>query len=73
MNGSSAHLKDEVSLHVRTCTPLFCISETIRAIGLKFCVQPGTPWLIMAYTSEARCRCTCARADPFFISEKLSI
>ena len=29
----------EVPMHVRTCTPLFCISETTRPISLKFCIQ----------------------------------
>ena len=29
----------EVPMHVRTCTPLFCISETTRPISLKFCIR----------------------------------
>ena len=36
-----AVVTDVVSLHVRTCTPRFCISGTARPIGLNFGVWVG--------------------------------
>ena len=66
-----AHLKLRVPLHVRTCAPLFSISETTGPIGLKFCTQSGIPQLVMVHTLNFRCLCTCARAHPFFVSRKL--
>ena len=35
-----AHLKLQVPLHVRTCTFLFCSSETTGTIGLKYLTVP---------------------------------
>ena len=68
---SGARVKLQVPLHVRTCTPLFCISATTGPIGLKFCTQSGIPQLVMVHTLNFRCHCTCARAHPFFVSRKL--
>ena len=37
-----APLKSGVLLHVRTCTPLLCISEITGPIELKFGMRPST-------------------------------
>ena len=62
----------EVPMHVRTCTPLFCISETTRPISLKFCIQATAQQPLLVHTSSKGCDCTCARAHPSFISWKLA-
>ena len=49
MAGICAYIKDKVQLHVRTCRPHFRISETTSAIGLKFCLKPGTPLLVVVH------------------------
>ena len=35
---TDSHLNIEVLLHVRTCAPLICISETAGPIKLKSCM-----------------------------------
>ena len=40
-----AVVTDRVSLHVRTCTPRFCISQTTRPIVFKFGVWVSSHYL----------------------------
>ena len=40
-----AVVTDGVSLHVRTCTPRFCISQTARPIAFKFGVCVSSHYL----------------------------
>ena len=52
-----------VSLHVRTCTPRFCISQTARQNVFKFGVWVSSPYLSAFHKSWVGYICTCARAD----------
>ena len=59
-------------LHVRTCTPLFQISQTAGRIAFKFglWLGVGTHQTRALHKSEVGCICTCARTRPFVISRK---
>ena len=52
-----------VSLHMRTCTPRFCISQTARPIVFKFGVWVSSHYLSAFHKSWVGYLCTCARAD----------
>ena len=65
-----AVLTGGVSLHVRTCTPRFCISGTARPIVFKFGVWVGGHYRSAFHKSCMVCICTCARAHP--LSHKCS-
>ena len=56
------HVRGGVHLHVRTCRPLFHISQTAGRIPFKFCVWLGTHWISVLHMSEVECIRTCARA-----------
>ena len=61
-----AVVTDGVSLHVRTCTPRFCIPQTARQIVFKFGV-----WVSSAFhKSWVGYLCTCARADRASVSQE---
>ena len=55
-----------VSLHVRTCTPRFCISGTALPIVFKFGVWVGGHYQSAFHKSWMGCIRTCARAHPLF-------
>ena len=61
-----AVLTGGVSLHVRTCTPRFCISGTARPIVFKFGVWVGGHYQSAFHKSWMGCIRTCARAHPIF-------
>ena len=52
-------------LHVRTCPPLFHISQTAWRIVFRFGVWLRTHQIRALQKSEMGCICTCARAHPF--------
>ena len=60
-----------VSLHVRTCTPRFCISQTARPIVFKIGVWVSSHYLSAFQKSWAGYLCTCARADTSVSQERL--
>ena len=66
-----AVVTDGVSLHVRTCTPRFCISQTARPILFKFGVWVSSHYLSAFHKSWVGYLCTCARADRASISQEL--
>ena len=66
-----AVVTDGVSLHVRTCTPRFCISQTARPIVFKFGVWVSSHYLSAFHKSWVGYLCTCARADRASISQEL--
>ena len=49
-------------LHMRMCTPRFCISQTARPIEFNFDVQVGGHELGAYHMSWVGYLCTCARA-----------
>ena len=57
-----------VSLHVRMCTPRFCISGTARPIVFKFGVWVGGHYRSAFHNSWVGCIHTCARAPHFSVS-----
>ena len=59
-----------VSLHVRTCTPRFCISQTARPIEFKFGVWVSSHYLSAFHKSWVGYLCTCARADRVSVSQE---
>ena len=59
-----AVVTDGVSLHVRTCTLRFCISQTARPIVLKFGGWVSSHYLSAFHKSWVGYLCTCARAPP---------
>ena len=64
------HVQSQVTLHVRTCTPLFYISETTVPVKLKFGVRViATPQMVPSMCN-VRSLCTCARASLFVKSHK---
>ena len=65
-----AVVTDGVSLHVRTCTPRFCISQTARQIVFKFVVWVSSPYLSAFHKSWVGYLCTCARADRTSVSQE---
>ena len=52
-------------LHVRTCTPVFHISQTAGRIAFELGVRLATHWIRGLHKSDVGCICTCARARPF--------
>ena len=66
-----AVVTDGVPLHVRTCTPRFCISQTARPIVFKFGVWVSSHYLSAFHKSWVGYLCTCARADRASISQEL--
>ena len=60
-----------ISLHVRTCTPRFCISGMAWPIVFKFGVWVGGYQQGAFHKSWAGCICTCARAHPFSMPREL--
>ena len=65
-----AVVTDGVSLHVRTCTPRFCISQTARPIVFKFGVWVSSHYLSAFHKSWVGYLCTCARADRASVSQE---
>ena len=65
-----AVVTDGVSLHVRTCTTRFCISQTARPIVFKFGVWVSSQYLSALRKSWAGYLCTCARADRTSVSQE---
>ena len=65
-----AVVTDGVSLHVRTCTPRFCISQTARPIVFKFGVQVSSHYQSAFHKSWGGYLCTCARADRTSVSQE---
>ena len=63
-----AVVTDGVSLHVRTCTPRFCILQTARPIVFKFGVWISSHYLSAFHKSWVGYLCTCARADRTSVS-----
>ena len=59
-----------VSLHVRTCTPRFCISQTARPIEFNFGVPIGGHELGAYHMSWVGYLCTCARAHRASVSQE---
>ena len=59
-----------ISLHVRTCTPRFCISQTARPIVFKLGVWVSSPYLSVFHKSWVGYLCTCARADRTSVSQE---
>ena len=60
-----AVVTDGVSLHVRTSTPRFCVSQTIV---FKFGVWVSSHYLSAFHKSWIGYLCTCARADRASVS-----
>ena len=60
-----------ISLHVRTCTPRFCISGMAWPIVFKFGVWVGGYQQGAFHKSWVGCICTCARAHPFSMPREL--
>ena len=58
------------SLHVRTCTPRFCISGTARPIVFKFGVWVWNHYLSALHKSWVGCIRTSACAHPFSIPQE---
>ena len=54
---SVTQVRDGMHLHVRTCTPLFHISRTVRRIVLKFGMWLGTR--LVSHESNVGPICTC--------------
>ena len=65
-----AVVTDGVSLHVRTCTPCFCISQTARPVAFKFGVRVSSHYLSAFHKSWVEYLCTCARADRASVSQE---
>ena len=65
-----AVVTDGVSLHVRTCTPRFCISQTAQPIVFKFGVWVSSHYLSAFHKSRVGYLCTCARADRASVSQE---
>ena len=65
-----AVVTDGVSLHVRTCTPRFCISQTALPIELNFGVLVRGHELGAYHMSWVRYLCTCARAHRASVSQE---
>ena len=65
-----AVVTDGISLHVRTCTPRFCISQTARPILFKFGVWVLSYYLSAFHKSWDGYRRTCARADRASVSQE---
>ena len=65
-----AVVADGASLHVRTCTPRFCISQTARPIVFKFGVWVSGYYLSAFHKSWVGYLCTCARADRASVSQE---
>ena len=65
-----AVVRDGVSLHVRTCTPRFCISQTARPIVLKFDVWVSSHYLSAFHKLWVGNLYTCARADRASVSQE---
>ena len=65
-----AVVTDGVSLHVRTCTPRFCISQTARPIVFKLGVWVSSPYLSVFHKSWVGYLCTCARAHRTSVSQE---
>ena len=65
-----AVVTDGVSLHVRTCTPRFCISQTAWPIVFKFGVWVSSHHLSAFHKSSVGYHCTCARADRASVSQE---
>ena len=65
-----AVVTDGVFLHVRTCTPRFCISQTARSIVFKFGVWVSSHYLSAFHKSWIGYLCTCARADRASVSQE---
>ena len=59
-----------VSLHVRTCTPRFCISQTARPIVFKFGVWVSSHYQSAFHKSWVGYLCMCARADRTSVSQE---
>ena len=64
-----AEVTDGVSLHVRTSTPRFCISQTARPIVFKFGVWVSSHYLSAFHKSWVGYLCTCARAPLISVSQ----
>ena len=67
---SYAVVTDGVSLHVRTCTPRFCISQTAWPIEFNFGVRVRDHELGAYHMSWVRYLCTCARAHRASVSQE---
>ena len=67
---SYAVVTDGVSLHVRTCTPRFCISQTARPIEFNFGVRVRGHELGAYHMSWVGYLCTCARAHRASVSQE---
>ena len=65
-----AVVTDGVSLHVRTCTTRFCISQTARPIVFKFGVWVSSHELGAYHMSWVGYLCTCARAHRASVSQE---
>ena len=65
-----AVVTDGVSLHVRTCTPRFCISQTARPIEFNFGVRVRGHELGAYHMSWVGYLCTCARAHRASVSQE---
>ena len=65
-----AVVTDGVSLHVRTCTPRFCISQTARPIVFKFGVWISSHYQSAFHKSWVGYLCTCARTDRTSVSQE---
>ena len=65
-----AVVTDGVSLHVRTCTPRFCISQTARPIVFKFGVWVSSHYESAFHKSWVGYLCTCARTDRTSVSQE---
>ena len=57
------HVRSEVTLHVRTCAPIFHISETNGPIKLRFGVRVIVTSQGVPSISNVGSQCTCARAN----------
>ena len=65
-----AVVTDGVSLHVRTYTPRFCISQTARPIEFNFGVRVRGHELGAYHMSWVGYLCTCARAHRASVSQE---
>ena len=65
-----AVVTDGVPLHVRTCIPRFCISQTARPIEFNFGVRVRGHELGAYHMSWVGYLCTCARAHRASVSQE---
>ena len=63
-----AQVGKDISMHVRTCVPLFSMWGSAGPIALILSMVKNTMFLSILHGLAKTLICTCAREYPFFIS-----